>query len=144
MHNAGSNALKRMAVFLVLSISTLSLPISGSAEVAGKRPYIEVAKGTRLCADAALDQSRAARDAGKVFWKVMSRPRANGTQAVAAFVFETIYDRQSGDTIMRESRYDEDYAAFFMRDPERLGRWLMISPEDGRVEATVGICPKKK
>jgi hypothetical protein len=74
----------------------------------------------------------------------MSRPRGNGTQTVAAFVLETLYDRQSGDTTIRESRYDEAYASFFMRAPERQNIWLMISPEDGRVEATVGICPKKK
>ena len=143
MQNAVNDALKRMVVFLVLLISTLGIPISGSAEVAVKRPYTEVAKGTRLCSDTDLDQSRAARDAGKIFWKVMSRPRVNGTQTVAAFVLETIYDRQSGDTKIRESRYDAEYAAFFRRDPERQGVWLMISPEDGKVEATVAICSKR-
>ena len=144
MQDTVNDALNRMVVFLVLSISTLGIPISGSAEVAGKRPYTEVAKGTRLCSDADLDQSRTGRDAGKIFWKVMSRPRVNGTQTVAAFVRETIYDRQSGDTKIRESRYDEEYAAFFMRYPKRQGVGLMISPENGKVEAIVAICSKKK
>jgi hypothetical protein len=53
-----------------------------------------------------------------------------GSQTVAAFVLETLYDRQSGDTKIRERRYDEEYATFFKRDPERNGMWLMIGPED--------------
>ena len=144
MNYTVNRAMNRFVVILVLSIFTLSIPIPGGAQVAGQGSYTEVAKGTRLCSDAALDQSRAVRDPGKIFWKVMSRPRVNGTQTVAAFVIETIYDRQSGDTNIRESRYDEEYAAFFMRDPERQGVWLMISLEDGKVEATVAICSKKK
>ena len=83
-------------------------------------------------------------DPGKVFWKVSSNVRANGTQTVAAFVLEAIYDRKSGDTKIRESRYDEEYATFFKRDPERKGILFMISPEGGKVEGMVGICPKKK
>ena len=144
MNEIGNRAMRRFSVILVMSICALSISISGWAQVAAKGPYTEVAKGTRLCSDAILDESRGVRDPGKVFWKVISRPRVNGTQTVAAFVRETIYDRQSGDTKIRESRYDEEYATFFKRDPERKGMWLMISPEDGKVEATVAICSKKK
>jgi hypothetical protein len=33
---------------------------------------------------------------------------------------------------------------FFKRDPEHKGMLLMISPQDGRVEAIVEMCKKKK
>ena len=70
--------------------------------------------------------------------------RANGTQTVAAFVLEALYDRKSGETTIKERRYDEDYATLFKRSQEHKGMVLMISPRDGRVEATVEICRKKK
>ena len=144
MNDTIKGALKRCGVLLGLSIATVGFPISGWTQVAGQGSYTEVPKGTRLCSEVALTQSSEVRGPGKVYWKVMSRPRGNGTQTVAAFVLETLYDRQSGDTTIRESRYDEAYASFFLRAPERQNIWLMISPEDGRVGATVGICPKKK
>lgn len=142
MNHTFRGALKRCAVILVLSIPTLGFPVAGMGASGSAGPYTEVAKGTRLCVDAGHNQFGGVRGSGKVFWKVMSRPRINGTQTVAAFVLETIYDPQSGDTNIRESRYDEAYALFFIRDPERQNIWLMISPKDGRVEATVGICQK--
>ncbi len=55
-----------------------------------------------------------------------------------------IYDSKSGDTTIKETLYQEDYATFFKRDPEHKGMLLMISPEDGRVEAIVEVCEKKK
>jgi hypothetical protein len=70
--------------------------------------------------------------------------RANGTQTVAAFVLEALYDRKSGETAITERRYDEDYATFFKRDPGYKGMFLMISPKDGREEAMVEICGKRK
>jgi hypothetical protein len=49
-----------------------------------------------------------------------------------------------GETTIKERRYDEDYATFFKGSPEYKGMLLMISPKDGRVEAAVEICRKKK
>lgn len=144
MNDTVKEALKQCGVLLVLSIATVGFPISGWAQVAGQGSYTDIPKGTRLCSEVALTQPSGIRRPGNVFWKVMSRPRVNGTQTVAAFLLGTTYDRQSGDTTIRESRYDEAYASFFLRDPERQNMWQMISPEDGRVDATVGICPKTK
>jgi hypothetical protein len=70
--------------------------------------------------------------------------RPNGTQTVTAIEYETVYDRKSGDTTITEHRYDQDYATFFKRDPEHKGMLLMVSPEDGRVQAIVEVCKKKK
>ena len=55
-----------------------------------------------------------------------------------------MYDRKSGETSVKERRNDEDYATFFKRDPEHEGMLLMVSPQDGRVEAIVKMCKKKK
>lgn len=122
----------------------LGIPASGWAQPAGKGQYVEVAKGTKLCSNSTLEQSRGTLDPGKVFWRVSSNVRTNGTQTVTAFVLEAIYDRKSGDTKIRENRYDEEYATFFKRDPERKGILPMISPEDEKIEAMVEVCPKKK
>ena len=70
--------------------------------------------------------------------------RSNGTQSVTAFVQEEVYDTKSGDTSIKETLYREDYATFFKRDPEHKGMLLMISPQDGRVEAIVEVCEKRK
>jgi hypothetical protein len=83
-------------------------------------------------------------DPDKVFWRVTSKARANGTQTIAAFVLETLYDRKSGDTTIKERRYDEDYATLFKRDPEHKGMLLMICPQDGRIQAIVEVCQKRK
>jgi len=83
-------------------------------------------------------------DPENLYWRVASKARANGTQTVTAFVLESLYDRESGETTIKERRYDEGYATFFKRDPERKGMLLMMSPQDGRVEATVEVCRKKK
>lgn len=139
-HSSAANS----TVLLLGLVIGLGIPASGWAQLVGKGQYVEVAKGTKLCSNTTLEQSKRALDPGKVFWRVSSHVRANGTQTVAAFVLETIYDRKSGDTKIRETRYDEEYATFFKRDPELKGMWFMISPEDGKVEAIVEICPKKK
>ncbi len=128
---------------LVLSI-VLGLPLSGFAQIVDKGDYGTVARGTKLCSNVILDTSKGVLDPGKVFWRVTSNARANGTQTVAAFVLETIYDRKSGETTIKEGRYDEDYATFFKRDPDHKGMLLMISPQDGRVEAIVEVCKKKQ
>jgi hypothetical protein len=69
--------------------------------------------------------------------------RVNGTQAVSALVRETVYDRKSGNTTIRENSYDEDFATFFKRAPEHKGMLQMISPQDGSVQAIVEICKKE-
>jgi hypothetical protein len=127
---------------LVLAI-VMGLPLSGFAQFVDKGDYVEVKKGTTLCLNSKMEQARGALDPGRIFWRVISPMRANGTQSVAAFVHETMYDRQSGETTIKESRYDEDYATFFKRDPQHKGMLLMISPQDDRVQAMVEVCEKK-
>ena len=109
-----------------------------------KGDYVEVAKGTELCPGVILDKLRRIHDPENVYWRVTSKARANGTQAVSAIVLESLYDRKSGKTTIKESRYDEDYATFFKRSPEQKEMLFMISPKDGRMEETVEICKKKK
>jgi hypothetical protein len=133
-----------MFLYLLVLPIVMGLPASGFAQIVEKGDYVTVAKGTKLCSNVILDKSKGVLDPGKVFWRVTSNVRANGTQTVATFVLETMYDRKSGDTTIKERRYDEDYATFFKRDPERKGMLLMVSPQDGSVQATVEICPKRK
>lgn len=133
-----------MLMFLLLIPLALAFPPSSFAQFVDNGEYVEVAKGTRLCSNVMVDKSRGSLDAGKIFWRVTSNVRGNGTQAVAAFILETVYNRKSGDTTITESRYDEDYAALFKRDPEHKGMLQMVSPRDGTVEAIVEVCTKKK
>lgn len=128
---------------LVLPI-LMGFPFSIFAQFVDQGEYVEVAKGTKLCSNVILEKSKGKIDPEKFFWRVTSNVRANGTQTIAAFVLETMYDRKSGETTIKESRYDEDYAMFFKRDPEHKGMLLMVSPQDGRVEAIVEMCKKKK
>lgn len=130
---------KNLVIFCLL----VGIPGTGFAQFVDKREYVLVAKGTMLCSNLKLDETKGELDPGKVFWRVTSLARANGTQTVSAFVRETFYDRKSGDTTTKESRYDDDYATFFKRDPEHKGMLLMISPQDGRVQALVEVCAKQ-
>lgn len=75
---------------------------------------------------------------------VKSKMRSNGTQSVIAFIQEDFYDTKSGDTSIKETVYQEAYATFFKRDPEHKGMLLMISPQNGSIEAVVEVCEKKK
>ncbi|HWV45820.1 MAG TPA: hypothetical protein VN039_07350 [Nitrospira sp.] len=133
-----------MFVYLLVFAIVIGFPLSGFAQFVDKGEYVEVAQGTKLCPDVILEKSKGRLDPENVYWRVTSKVRANGTQTVAAFVLETLYDRKSGETTIKERRYDEDYAMLFKRSPEHKGMLLMISPKDGRVEATVEICRKKK
>jgi hypothetical protein len=117
--------------------------MAGLAQYTDKGNNVEVEKGTKLCSNIKMETAKRSPDAGRVFWKVTSKMRSNGTQSVAAFVREEVYDSKSGDTRIKESVYQEDYATFFKRDPEHKGMLLMISPQDGRVEAIVEVCEKK-
>jgi hypothetical protein len=131
-----------MSLFLFLIL--IGFPLSAFAQFIDKGDYVEVKKGTMLCSNIKMEQAKGAFDPGKVFWRVTSNVRANGTQTVTAIEHETVYDRQSGETTIKERRYDEDYATLFKRDPEHKGMLLMVSPQDGRVQAIVEVCQKLK
>jgi hypothetical protein len=137
-----------MFMYLLLLPILLGFPTSGFAQFADKGDKVEVGKGTRLCSNSELDKAKGSLegslDRPRVFWKVTSKMRSNGTQTVAAFIHEKVYDSKSGDTTIKERLHQEDYATFFKRDPEHKGMLLMISPEDGRVEALVEVCKNKK
>ncbi|WHZ13665.1 MAG: hypothetical protein OJF52_000499 [Nitrospira sp.] len=133
-----------MFPYLFALLMTIGLPLSVFAQFVERSESIEIAKGTRLCPKVSLEPSNGMRDSGKIFWQVTSNVRANGTQSVSAFVRESIYDRKSGDMKIRESRYDDEYAVLFKKDPARKGMLQIVSPEDGKVEATVETCPKRK
>jgi hypothetical protein len=133
-----------MFVCLLVLVTVLGFPLTGLAQFVDKNESVEVAKGTRLCPNVILESSKGMLDPENLYWRVTSKVRASGTQTVTAFVLEALYDRESGETTNKERRYDEDYATFFKRDPEHKGMLLIISPQDGRVEATVEVCRKKK
>ena len=121
----------------------MALPISGFAQFIDRNDHVEVQKGTKLCTNIQMDKAKGSINPGRVFWRVTSKMRSNRTQTVAAYVHEHIYDSKSGDTRIKETLYQEDFATFFKRDPEHQGMLLMISPQDGRVEAIVTVCEKK-
>lgn len=134
-----------MLIFLHWLVSALiiGLPTVGLAQFSDKGNNVEVRKGTRLCPSIAVEGVSRTFDHRRMFWRVTSSMRANGTQTVSALVHESVYNRQSGDTKTVERPYDEDYATFFKRAPEYKGMLQMISPEDGRVQAIVEICQEK-
>jgi len=132
-------------LMLVLLLSLLSgFPTPGLAQFIDRGGRVEVQKGTKLCSHVEREGAKRSQEPGRVYWRVTSKMRSNGTQTVAAFVHETTYDSKSGDTTITERIHQEDYATFFKRDPEHKEMLLMISPQDGRVEQTVEVCEKKK
>ena len=137
-----------LTLFLPLLVATMVLvigvPAAGFAQFSDKADHVELKKGTRLCSSIAFAGIRGTFDQRRIFWRVTSPMRVNGTQTVSAFVQETVYDRQSGDTTTMEHAYSEDFATFFKRVPEYKGMLQMISPQDGSVEANVEICQKGK
>ena len=133
-----------MVMFVLVLAILFGVPLSSFAQFVDRGEYIEVAKGMKLCSNAALDSLNGMFDPEKRFWRVTSKARSNGTQTVDAFVLESSYDRQSGETTIQARRYDETYATLFKRALEHKGMLLMISPRDGQVEATVEVCNKKK
>ncbi len=133
-----------MRMCLLLLPLLIGFPISGFAQFMDRGDHVEVAKGTKLCSNIKIENEKGSQEPGRVFWRVTSKMRSNGTQTVAAFTHEKVYDSKSGDTRITESVFQEDYATFFKRDPEHKGMLLMISPQDGRVEAIVEVCEKKK
>jgi hypothetical protein len=133
-----------MALSLFLFLILIGFPLSTFAQFIDKGDKVEVGRGTRLCSNVKMETAKGTLDPSRFFWRVTSKMRSNGTQTVATFSYETIYDSKSGDTRIKETLYQEDYATFFKRDPEHKGMLLMISPQDGRVEANVEMCEKQK
>lgn len=117
-------------------------PVFVFAQIIDKREHVEVMKGTRLCSNTTMEQAKGSIDPGRIFWKVTSQRRSNGTQTISAFIQERVYDRLSGDTKIKETRYDEDYAVLFKRDPAHIGMISLVSPKDGHIEGTVEVCKK--
>ena len=133
-----------LLLHLLVSAIVIGVPAAGLAQFSDKGTHVEVKKGTRLCSSIAVEGIRGTFDHRKIFWRVTSPMRVNGTQTVSALVPETIYDRKSGDTATVENPYDEDFATFFKRAPEYKGMLQMISPQDGSVQAIVEIYRKDK
>jgi hypothetical protein len=131
-----------MLISLFFLLMLLGFPVQTFAQFIDKGDKVEVAQGTRLCMNVIKERAKAALDPHRIFWKVTSKMRANGTQTVAAFAHEETYDRQSGDTSHKEILYEENYATFFKRDSANKGMLLMISPQHGGVEAGVEVCKK--
>ena len=129
---------------LLVFAMVIGLPAAGFAQFSDKGDRVEVKKGTRLCSSIAVDGVQRTGDLRRVFWRVPSSMRVNGTQSVSALVHERVYNRQSGDTITVENAYpDEDFATFFKR-AEHKGMLQMISPRDESLQAIVEICQKEK
>jgi hypothetical protein len=132
---------------LILSIF-MTAPLPGLAQTlekpVDKSRYVQVKKGTTLCPNLKMQQARGTFDPGKVFWRVTSNVRANGTQTIAALREETLYDSKSGDTTVKERQDQEDYATFFIPDLEHEGMLVIVSPQDGKAKASVEVCQKPK
>lgn len=132
-----------MSGYLLVLTIVIGFFLSGFTQFVDRGEYVEVSKGVKLCSNVTLDTSSRRLDSESRFWRVTSKARANGTQAVDAIDLESSYDRKSGETMIEEHQYD-NYATLFKRAPEHKGMLLMVSPRDGQVEATVEICSKKK
>ena len=129
---------------LLVTAIVITLPAAGFAQFSDKGDHVEVKRGTTLCSNVSIEGVRDRLDQHRLFWRVTSPMRVNGTQTVSALYHETVYDRKSGDTTIMETRYDDEYATLFKRAPEHKGMLVMISPQDGQVQAIVEICQKRK
>lgn len=134
----------QMFMYVLILAFVIGSPLSGFAQFVDKGDYVQVSKGARLCSIVSPDTSAWAFEPESRFWRVTSKARANGTQTVEAFVLESSYNRESGETTIEERRHDDKYAVRFKRAPEYKGMLLIVSPRDGQVEATVEICRNKK
>ena len=132
---------------LLVSAMVIGVPATGFAQFSDKGDHVEVKRGTILCSNISTESTKGVRgvlDQNRIFWRVTSPMRINGTQTVSALIHETVYNRQSGETTIVENRYDDDYATFFKRAPEHKGMLQMISPQDGSLQAIVEVCQKEK
>lgn len=131
-------------MFFFFLLILIGFPLSAFAQFIDRGDRVEVGKGTKLCSNVKMEQAKGYQDPVRVFWVVKSKMRSNGTQSVIAFNQEDVYDTKSGDTSIKETVYQKAYATFFKRDPEHKGMLLMISPQNGSIEAVVEVCEKKK
>lgn len=109
---------------LLVSAMVIGLPAAGLAQYSDKGDHAEVRKGTRLCSSIAVDGIPRTADLRRIFWRVTSPMRVNGTQTVSALVRETVYNRQSGDTTTVEDAYPDEN---FKRATEHKGMLQMQS-----------------
>ena len=131
----------RIYQHLLVSAILIGVPAAALAQFSDKGAHVEVKTGTRLCSSIAVSGVLRTVDQRRVFWRVTSPMRVNGTQTVSALVYERVYNRQSGDTSTVENAYpDEHFATFFNRAPEYKGMLQMISPRDGSLQAIVETC----
>lgn len=93
----------------------LGFPVSGFAQFMDRGEFVEVSKGVKLCSSSALEARSEILDSAKRFWRVTSKPMANGAQTVSAFTLESTYDRESGEIKTQENPYVANYAMRFMR-----------------------------
>ena len=130
---------------LVVSAMVIGMPAAGLAQFSDKGNHVEVRNGTKLCSSIAVDGVPRTAVLRRVFWRVTSSMRINGTQTVSARVHETFYNRETGDTTTVDNAYpDENLATFFKKAPDHKGMLQMISPQDGSLQAIVEICRNDK
>jgi hypothetical protein len=144
MLNPIAKEASQMLRHLLVLTSLIGLPISGFAQFIDKGEYVEVKKGTKLCSNVEREREKGSKYPGREFWIVTSKMRSNRTQTVESMRQEKVYNSETGDTKRQETKSRENYATFFKRNPEHKGMLLMISPDNGSVEATVGVCEIKK
>src|SRR5206468_1614735 len=77
-------------LYLLVSAMVIALPAAGLAQFSDKGDHVEVKKGTALCSNISIEGVRDALDQRRVFWRVTSPMRVNGTQDVSALVHETV------------------------------------------------------
>ena len=92
-------------IHLLVSAMIIGVPAAGLAQFSDKGDHVEVKNGTRLCSSIAVDGVQRTVDQRRIFWRVRSPMRVNGTQTVSALVYESVYNRQSGDTTTVENAF---------------------------------------
>src|SRR5437899_12747606 len=107
-----------MLMYLLLLPILIGFPMGGLAQFTDKGDKVEVEKGTKLCSNFAVETAKGSLDPSRVSWRVTSKMRSNGTQTVAAFDHEKLYDSKTGDTRIKERIYQKDYATCINRDPD--------------------------
>ena len=88
----------RIFQHLLVSAMLIGVPAAALAQFSDKGAHVEVKTGTRLCSSIAVSGVLRTVDQRRVFWRVTSPMRVNGTQTVSALVYERVYNRQSGDS----------------------------------------------
>jgi hypothetical protein len=68
----------------------LAAPPSTSAQLIERGNEPEVVKGTRLCANFAMEQAKATLEPARSSWKMTSQRWSNGTQTVSALIREQV------------------------------------------------------